>query len=326
MGAKQKIIGVTGAAGFIGSHLCEKLLTTGYKVIAIDNLSKGSKNNIRKLLKNRNFNFFKADISDPKTARRLFSNIDYVVHLAASKIPRYGGRLKTLLVNTEGTKNILEAIKNKKSKFIFASTSDVYGKNPELPFSEDSDLVIGSSEVARWAYAVSKIFDEQLCFAYWEEYKVPFAILRFFGVYGPKQHRSWWGGPQSLFIDALLNNKPVEIHGSGNQTRSFLYVSDAIEAMLKIIESKNEQNKIINIGSNEELSINEFAQKVAKMMNKKLKIKKVSYQSFTSKKYEDVQRRIPNISKAKTILKWVPAIPLEIGLKKTIEWYKDNPA
>ena len=325
MRTKRKIIGVTGAAGFIGSHLCEKLLSNNYKVIAIDNLSKGSKNNIEKLLKNKNLSFFKADIGDLKTVKKLFSNVDVVVHLAASKIPRYAGRLETLLVNTEGTKNILEAIKNKKSKLIFASTSDVYGKNPNLPFSEDSDLVIGSSEVARWAYAVSKIFDEHLCFSYFEKYKIPFVILRLFGIYGPKQHRSWWGGPQSTFIDALISNQEIEIHGSGKQTRSFLYIRDLTEAFKKVIDSKKGIGEIFNIGSTDEITIIDFAKKIANILDKPLKTKKIKYQSFTGDKYEDIKRKVPDISRFKKTFYWHPITNLDQGLRRTIDWYIKNP-
>jgi len=320
MHMKQQIIGVTGAAGFIGSHLCEKLLRSGSKVIAVDNLSKGSKTNIRKLLKDKNFKFYKADITDPNTAKKLFSNLDIVVHLAGAKIPRYGGRLETLNINTEGTKNILEAIKKNKTKFIFASTSDVYGKNPNLPFSEDSDLVIGSSEVARWSYAVSKIFDEQLCYAYWEKYKVPFVILRLFGIYGPKQHRTWRGGPQAIFIDRIMSEQEIEIHGNGEQTRTFIYIDDLVEAIIKSVSSKKAINQIINIGTSHEISIIGLAKLIAKLVNKPLKIKKIPYQSFTGMKYEDVKRRTPVITKAKTLLNWEPKMSLEDGLLETINW------
>lgn len=320
MHPKTQIIGVTGAAGFIGSHLCERLLSSGYKVIAVDNLSKGSKSNIQTLLKKKNFIFHKADIEDPKKVRRLFSNVDVVIHLAASKIPRYGGRLETLLINTKGTKNILDAIKNKKSKFIFASTSDVYGKNPKLPFDEGDDLVIGSPEVARWSYAVSKIFDEQLCYAYWEEYKVPFVILRLFGIYGPKQHRTWWGGPQAIFIDRIISEKEIEIHGNGEQTRTFIYIDDVIEALIKSISSKKAINQIINIGTSHEISIIELAKLISKLLKKPLKIKRVPYQSFTGMKYEDVKRRTPVIKKAKKLLNWEPKVSLADGLIETISW------
>lgn len=319
------VIGVTGAAGFIGSNLCEILIINGYKVIGVDDLSKGSKNNLKLALKSENFTFIKLSVLEKVKLSKVFKNIDVIVHLAASKIPRYGNRIETLDTNSVGTKNVLEAAKISKSKIILASTSDVYGKNHNLPFKENTNLVLGSPEVARWSYAVSKIFDEHLCFAYWEKYNVPFVILRFFAVYGPKQHRSWWGGPQSLFIDAMLNKKSIEIHGSGKQTRTFLYIDDATDAVMKAILSKDVNGQIINIGSDKEISIIDFAKTVAKYLNTPLKIKKVTYQSFTGNQYEDITRKLPNINKACSLLKWEQKVTLEEGLLKTINWHKFNP-
>jgi len=318
-------IGVTGAAGFIGCHLCEKLIRLGFKVIGIDNLSKGSKKNINDLLKNDKFSFNKVDVLDYNKIQKILSPAHVIVHLAAGKIPRYGNRLEILLTNTKGTENILEIAKKTRAKVVFASTSDVYGKNTILPFREDSDLVIGSSEVARWAYAVSKIFDEHLCFAYYEEYQVPFVILRLFGVFGPRQHRSWWGGPQSLFIDLILQKKEVGMHGDGKQTRTFTFIDDAVSAIIKSIKSQKANGQVINIGTKFEISILQFAKLIAKMLNKKLKVKKVPYNSFTGKRYEDVIKRVPDITKAKRILNWSPKTTLQSGLEQTIQWYINNP-
>ncbi len=325
MQKKQSTIGVTGAAGFIGSHLCEALIDKGYIVIGADNLSKGDKDNLKSLQRSKNFSFHKTDITNSHKISKAFKSVNVIVHLAAVKIPRYGNRLDTLLVNTKGTENILEIARINKSKVIFASTSDVYGKNPTIPFKEDSDLLLGSTEVARWAYAVSKILDEHLCFAYSEQYKIPFVILRLFGVYGPRQHRSWWGGPQSLFIDAILRDKPVEIHGDGKQTRSFIYIDDVIEAIIKSIELQKISREIINIGTDKEISIIDLAQLIAQLLGRPLKIKKVKYKSFTGKKYEDVLRRVPDIKKAKLLLDWTPKVSMETGLDKTIDWHIKNP-
>lgn len=325
MANKKHTIGVTGSAGFIGSHLCEKLVALGYNVVGIDNMSKGLLKNLEVIRKSPNFNFYKVDVTNHKKVSKLFKKAKIIVHLAAAKIPRYGDRLATLLTNTEGTKSLLEAAKNSGAKIIFASTSDVYGKNPSLPFKETADLVLGSSEVARWAYAVSKIFDEQLCFAYQEAYNVPFIIIRFFGVYGPKQHRSWYGGPQSLFIDAIIKNQSVEIHGTGKQSRTFLYIDDAIDAIVKSIESKRADGKIVNIGSKKEITINSLANLISTLLKKPIKVKKVNYQEFTGAIYEDVSRKIPSLKKAEDLLGWKPKMSLKAGLSKTIKWYKDNP-
>lgn len=319
-------IGITGASGFIGSNLCEALILQGrYRVTAVDDLSTSSKNNLSYTLKNKNISFHQIDICSYQAITRVFEGVEVIIHLASLKIPRYGNRLETLLVNTQGTENILKIAKVTGAKVIFTSTSDVYGKNPKLPFAENSNLVLGPPEVARWAYAVSKIFDEHLCFGYWEKYGVPFVILRPFNVFGPKQARNWLGGPQSLFINAILANKPVEIHGTGLQTRAFTYIDDIVEAIVKTLKEPKAIGQIINLGSTQEISIINFAKLIAKFTKKPLKIKKVSYDSFTGKSYEDVLKRRPDIKKAKAILDWQPTTPLEMGLKKTIDWHKQNP-
>lgn len=325
MRVRKQIIGVTGAAGFIGSHLCEELIRRGFKVIALDDLSKGNLKNIDSIKNHQNFSFFKIDITSLSNASKVLKSTDVIVHLAAAKIPRYGNRLTTLRINTKGTENILEIACKNKAKVIFASTSDVYGKNSKLPFTEDSDLVIGSSEVARWSYAVSKIFGEHLCFAYWEKYQVPFVILRFFGTYGPHQHRSWWGGPQSLFIDNILNSKPVDIHGNGKQTRTFVYIDDVVEAIVKAISTKKADCQVLNIGSTNQISIVDLAKTIATLANMRLHIKKVAYISFSGKKYEDIKNKRPSILKAKKLIDWSPKINFEVGMTKTIAWHRKNP-
>ncbi len=324
MKSKNKKVLVTGAAGFIGSHLSQALISEGYQVIGVDNLSKGSVDNLANIINNKRFTFIKKDIFKVSKTKG-FPKVDCIVHLAAAKIPRYGNRLETLLVNTKGTETVLEIARMNNSKVILASTSDVYGKSNKLPSSEDSDLLIGPSDVARWAYAVSKMYDEHLCFAYFEKFQVPFVILRLFGIYGPKQHRSWWGGPQSLFIDAVLSGNKVEIHGTGNQSRTFLYIDDAIRAILMAIAKDKPNGQIINIGSSEEISISSLAKLIATIQKKPLKIKKIGYTSFTGKNYEDIMRKKPNLKKAQRLLGWQPKIKLATGIKNTIEWYSQNP-
>lgn len=319
-------IGVTGAAGFIGSNLCHQLLhKTNLKVIAVDNFSRGTESNIKDLKSNKNFNFYKVDICDFKKTEKVLKGSQVIIHLAAYKIPRFGDRLDVLLNNTQTTHNILEIARINNSKVIFISSSDVYGKNQKLPFSENSDSVLGPTDVARWSYAISKIFDEHLCFAYWEKYKVPSVILRLFNVYGPRQNRNWLGGPQSEFIDALLKNQPLQIHQSGKQTRSFCFVEDITQAIIRCINNPQVTNIVINLGSTEQISINEFAKKIARFVKKPLKTKKISHFALTGRKYDEVQKREPDISIARNILKWEPKTSLEQGLKKTIQWHIKNP-
>jgi len=316
---------VIGGAGFIGSHVCDVLLERGYKVLCIDNLSSGSLDNIRHNLENKNFSFLKLDILERDLLFNAIDKVDSIIHLAAYKIPRYSSAMKTLLLNTQGTINILDLAKIKKAKVIIGSTSDVYGKNPNLPFKEDCDLILGPSTSRRWAYAVSKLFDEHLAYAYQDEYNLEIVILRYFGTYGERQYLNWWGGPQGVFLKNIFDGLPVEIHGDGNQTRCFIYIKEAAEATVRAVERDKAIGKIINIGTEEEISILDLAKLMHKLseVTSELQIKYVPYSSF-SKNYEDVKRRVPSIDKMKELLNYEPKINLEEGLSRLIKWYKDT--
>jgi UDP-glucose 4-epimerase len=320
--AEPKHVVITGVAGFIGSNLSRVLLQRGYRVTGVDNLSNGFMRNIQSLLASGHFVFLKEDITVQDTFASFPADVDYVVHLAAFKIPRYGNILDTLQINYRGTDNVLRYATQCEAKVIFASTSDVYGKNPKVPFKETDDLVIGESSIARWAYAASKIHDEHLCSAYSEKHSTRIAIIRYFGGYGPNQNLTWWGGPQSVFIDAVLNDKPIEIHGDGLQTRSFTFVDDLVDGTIRAMESERSTGEIINIGDEREITILHLAEMVWRLMkssgNPPLKF--IPYTSFFGGKYEDVRRRIPDITKARTLLGYSPKMPLEDGLKVTIEW------
>ena len=206
---KRKFL-ITGVAGFLGSNLADRALADGHEVVGLDNLSMGRIENIAKALDNRSFRFLQRDVTLPETFADLATDFDVIVHLAAFKIPRYGKAIDTLKINYQGTETALEFARRLNCKIVLASTSDVYGRNPKLPFSEEgTDHVIGSSKAPRWAYAVSKLFDEHLALAYQDAYGFPVVLLRFFGSYGPNQNTTWWGGPQSVFIDCVLNDKPI---------------------------------------------------------------------------------------------------------------------
>jgi UDP-glucose 4-epimerase len=269
----------------------------------------------------------KADVTDPETFRALHrdaNDVDCLVHLAAYKIPRYGSAIDTLKTNYKGAENVLEFGRAFGCKCVMASTSDVYGRNPKLPFSETDDSVIGPSTVARWSYAVSKLFDEHLAFAYQETFGFPTTVLRFFGSYGPRHHLSWWGGPQSVFIDAVLHDREIPIHGNGLQTRSFTYATDTVDGIYASIVKPEANGEIINIGSTHEVTIIDLAVTIKKLSNTpgELKLKFIPYESFTGKKYEDVLRRIPDVSKAERLLGVRAKVSLEEGLSRTIEWQR----
>lgn len=324
MNSLPKKILVTGVAGFLGSHLLDKLITSGHDVIGIDNLSMGKIENIFHHLNNQKFKFLQADVTQKETFENLGTDIDCIVHLAAFKIPRYGKAIDTLKINYQGTENVLELARRLNCKSVLASTSDVYGRNPKIPFNEDDNSVIGSSKVARWSYAVSKLFDEHLAFAYQDSYNIPVVLLRFFGSYGPRHHLSWWGGPQSVFIEQILNDAEITIHGDGMQTRSFTFVSDTVAGIYAAIVTPEANGEIFNIGSNREITILELAKTIKYLSDTpgELKLKFVPYESFTGGKYEDVRRRVPDSSRCEQILRVKAKVTLEEGLAHTIAWQR----
>lgn len=319
----QRII-VTGVAGFLGSHLLDRLLNDGHQVIGIDNLSMGKLDNVRVHLDNPRFKFLQCDVTESETFDQITESIDCIVHLAAYKIPRYGNTLATLTTNSRGWERVLEFARRGGAKCVLASTSDVYGRNPKLPFAEDDDSVIGSSKVARWSYAVSKLFDEHLGFAHQEAYGIPFTALRFFGSYGPRHHLSWWGGPQSVFIDAILNDREITIHGDGLQTRSFTYVTDTVNGIYAAIMKPESNGEVLNIGSTHEITILDLARRIHQIAGttRPLKTVFVPYESFTGGKYEDVRRRVPDVTRSERILGVRAEVTIEEGLAKTIEWQR----
>lgn len=312
---------ITGAAGFIGSNLTKGLLERGHSVIGLDNLSQGYLLNIEEFKDHPGFQFVEGDVRDESLLNEITEGCELVIHLAAFKIPRYSDALDTLLINAMGTRVVLDAaVKNKVAKAMIASTSDVYGKNPAVPFSEDSDLVIGRPEVKRWSYAISKMFEEQLVFGYHERHGIDAVALRFFGGYGPNQHLTWWGGPQSVFISAALDNEPISLHGDGMQTRSFTYISDHVDGIIACAEKKEANNQVFNIGNTYEITIKDLAIKIWNMIRplSEPKLSFVPYETFG--KYEDVRRRVPNIDKARSLLGFEPRIDLDAGLRTTILW------
>lgn len=317
-------IAVTGCAGFIGSHLLDALLEEGHVVVGIDNLSMGTLDNVRHHLGNPRFSFHCEDVRRRTVLRRICKGADVIVHLAAFKIPRYGKSIDTLLVNSQGTHAVLEVARSTGAKVVLASTSDVYGKNEHLPFHEESDSVFGSSKVARWGYAVSKVFDEHLAFAYQEEYGIPVVVLRIFGSYGPRHHLSWWGGPQAVFIGHILRGEAVPIHGDGLQTRTFAYVSDVVNGIGRAITSEAANGEILNLGGTQEITILELAHLIHRLCRtgRPLALQFVPYSSFNGRPYQDVRRRVPDLRKAQRLLGYVPAVSLEEGLQRTIRWQR----
>jgi UDP-glucose 4-epimerase len=314
---------ITGVAGFLGSHLADLLLSRGYDVVGVDNLSQGSLNNLAEARQHARFAFHTIDVRDLEALRRAGEGIDAVAHLAAFKIPRYGNAIDTLLINSEGSRNVLQVAVENQARFLLASTSDVYGKNPAIPFSEESDSVLGSSKVARWSYAVSKLFDEHLALAYSDTYGIPVNIVRIFGSYGPRQNLTWWGGPQSVFISAILAGESIPIHGDGRQTRSFTYVSDTVAGLAAVLESPI-HGEIFNIGATVEITIADLARLIHQLsgIEHPLRLDFIPYNEISGKRYEDVRRRVPDTTKAKTLLGFEARVALREGLERTIAWQR----
>lgn len=316
---------ITGVAGFIGSNLAAALLDKGYAVAGVDNLSQGSLLNLEQTMGREGFAFHQEDVRDEAAMLRAADGCRYMIHLAAFKIPRYSDALDTLQINVKGTEVVLDVARRVGAKVVSASTSDVYGKNPELPFTEESNLVMGNPSVRRWAYAISKMYDEQLIMAHHEHYGIDAVIVRLFGGYGPNQNLTWWGGPQSVFIGKAMAGEEIDIHGDGLQTRSFTYVDDHVDGFIRCMEQDAANNQVFNIGATREISILDLGRLVWGLVRgegEEPRIKMVPYETFG--RYEDVRRRIPDITKARTLLGFEPTVDLEDGLRRTIAWQRER--
>lgn len=311
---------LTGVAGFIGSNLTAELLRRGYEVVGVDNMSQGEPLNLAPFRDHAGFHFVEADILDLNALTQAAAGCTTVIHLAAFKIPRYSDALDTLRINGLGSENVLKVAVENNARVIAASTSDVYGRNPSVPFHEGSDLVVGNPDVKRWAYAISKMFEEQMLFAYHDRFGIDIVPIRFFGGYGPNQNLTWWGGPQSVFINNALEGEEIPLHGNGLQTRSFTYIDDHVDGIVRILENPQANNMVFNLGNPFEISIKDLAQLIWKLVrgDEPARLSLIPYESFG--KYEDVQRRVPDITRARTLLGFEPRVDLESGLRRTIQW------
>ena len=321
---KARVV-VTGVAGLIGSHLARALLERGHEVVGVDDFSQGRVQNLESLCDHPAFRMHEADVVDQPRLERLAAGAAVLVHLAALKIPRYDGYLKTLEVNARGAEAVLECARKEKVRVVFASTDDVYGKNPDPSFSEESALVLGDSKVNRWASAVSKMYGEHLCYAYADSHGIPVSIIRYSGVYGPTYQLSRLSGPQDIFIYAALTDQPMPIHGDGTQTRPFAHVSDVVEATLRVLEAPYAEGEVVNVGAADHLSIVNLAYLVWRLAGaqSRPRLRFVPYTDF-SRGYEDPRQRRVDTTKVECLLGHRPAMDLTRGMQLQVEWFRQR--
>ena len=311
---------ITGGAGFIGSHLAEKLLEGGHEVIAIDNLSTGSLRNIEKIRSNPCFKFVYDDVRNRETMHVLVGQCDVVYHLAAAVGVKLIAEdpVHTIETNISGTEVVLEVCNKFGKKVLLASSSEVYGKNEKIPFCEDDDIVLGSTTVSRWSYACSKAIDEFLGLAFYNQYGLNVVIGRFFNTIGPRQ-TGQYGMVVPRFVKWALNNEPVSIYGTVEQRRCFCYVGDLIDAVIDLMNCPKAAGRVYNIGSNEEVSISQLADKIIEMTGSKSKKEFVPYEKAYGKPMEDMMRRVPSIERIGETIGWKPKTSLNETLRIIIE-------
>lgn len=311
---------VTGGAGFIGSHLTERLLKGGHEVAAIDNLSTGSLKNIENYREHSGFEFVMGDIRNAELMEPLVEHSDMIFHLAAA----VGVKLivedpvLTIETNISGTEIVLD-IANKFSKKTFlASSSEVYGKSEAVPFFEEDDIVLGSTSFSRWAYACSKAIDEFLGLAFYQQYGLSVVIGRFFNTIGPRQ-TGQYGMVVPRFVQMALKDEPIQICGTGKQTRCFCYVGDLVEAVIKLMNCEHAAGKVYNIGSSEEISIEELADKIIEMTGSKSQKQFVPYELVYGMPIDDMMRRVPSLERIRETVGWEPKTSLDEILQVIIE-------
>jgi UDP-glucose 4-epimerase len=302
---------ITGGAGFVGSHLADSLLAKGYRVIAIDDLSTGSIMNIEHLKSHPSFTYVIEDMMEKSLLAELVDQVDVIFHLAAAVGVRLivESPVRTLETNIGATELLLQMAVKKKKKVLITSTSEVYGKSQKVPFNEDDDLVMGATTRGRWSYACSKAIDEFLALAYYREKGLPTVIVRLFNTVGPRQTGTY-GMVVPRFVECALANQPISIFGDGSQSRCFGYVGDVVEALVRLMEHPQAVGEIFNLGSKEEISIVELAKFVKEVLNSQSELKFLSYEEAYGAGFEDMQRRVPDLTKAGGLISYRPTTSL----------------
>ena len=314
---------ITGGAGFIGSHLSESLLEDGHQVLILDNLSTGSIDNIAHLKGRRGFEYFIDTVDNEPLVAELIDRSDVVFHLAAA----VGVKLiveqpvHTIETNVHGTEVVLKHANKKKKLVVIASTSEVYGKSDDVPFREDSDLVMGPTPKHRWAYACSKAIDEFLALAYWKERKLPVIIVRLFNTVGPRQSGQY-GMVIPNFVRQALAGEPITVFGDGTQSRSFAHVADVVAALVKLVNEPRAIGQVINIGNAQEITIERLAERIRTLSGSKSIIKHIPYDEAYESGFEDMPRRVPDLTRIKELIGYTPEHGLDDILLQVIEYFR----
>jgi UDP-glucose 4-epimerase len=314
---------ITGGAGFVGSHLSEALLERGDEVFILDNLSTGSIDNVVHLKGNPRFHYTIDTVANEPVVAELIDRCDIVVHLAAA----VGVKLiveqpvHTIETNVHGTEVVLKHANKKKKLVLIASTSEVYGKSTDVPFREDADLVLGPTVKHRWAYACSKMIDEFLALAYWKERKLPVIVVRLFNTVGPRQ-TGQYGMVIPNFVRQALAGQPITVFGDGSQSRSFTYVGDVVKAMVALIDEPRAVGQVFNIGNGHEITIGALAAKVKEMTGSSSEIVTIPYEKAYEAGFEDMPRRVPDITRIKALVGYQPSVELDETLTRVIEHFR----
>ena len=305
---------ITGGAGFIGSHLCDAFVTRGDEVTILDNISTGSKKNVAHL--NGIVKIIEGDIKDKQLVESLVSNSDLVLHMAAAVGVKtiLDNPIESMSTNFVGSETVLNACARFDKKIVIASTSEIYGKNPKQPLSESDDRVMGAPQKLRWSYADAKALEEAMAHALFLSKDLKLITIRFFNVVGPRQSASY-GMVLPQFIESALSEKTLEIHGDGNQKRVFCHVLDVVDAIIKLTENTSAIGKVFNIGGVEEISIKNLADLVIEVLGSKSKLVFTPYNEIYGEEFEDMQRRVPDLTRIKKLTNWEPKTKLKEIIK-----------
>ena len=316
---------ITGGAGFIGSHLSEFLIRKGDEVFVLDDLSTGSARNVAAIRQHERFHFVVDTVSNTTVVAELVDLADQVVHLAAAVGVRLivESPVRTIELNVHGTEVVLHAAAKKGKRVLVASTSEVYGKSLQIPFREEQDLVLGPSTKGRWSYAASKLIDEFLALAYWKEKKLPTTVVRLFNTVGPRQ-TGRYGMVIPTFVRQALAGQPLAVFGTGDQSRCFCHVSDVVQALYELSLSDRAIGEVFNVGAEEEISIRSLAERVRDLVGSSSAIRSVSYDDAYEQGFEDMLRRVPDVSKIRNLTGWGATRSLDDVLRDVIAFERNN--